>query len=170
MTRTELAVIEAKAALDRATEAQREEQRASWKKQLTDNRAQLRGARTEYQQLTQRIKSKREQVREIQVNINKTAAAISASFTARPEIFSYLPSDPECVAWQTRHTELEDLLASLISERDAATPDSQDILRAVSFEGGTGVLATLEYREQAILNALNGTLGTLPEGGVFSVF
>jgi hypothetical protein len=167
MTSTELEVIHAKTALDRATEAQRKEQRASWTKQLTDNRAQLRTARHTYIQLAQQIKTEDELRRQIQNRLNQVLVAVDEHWRQRSPVADFLTADPEVVEWQNVHTLLEGERDKLMAQRDAVPRTNK--LEAIEYEGPNGRIAMLERVEANLINALNGSIGKLVEGGIFPV-
>ena len=168
MTSTELAVIQAKAALDRATDAQRKEQRASWAKQLTDNRAQLRSARHTYIQLSQQIKAEDELRRQIQNRLNHVLVVLDEHWRQRPAVADFLTTDPEVVKWTGDHALLEGERNKLIEQRDQVPRTNK--LEAIEYEGPNGRIAMLERVEANLIDALNGSIGKLVEGGIFPVF
>lgn len=132
-------------------------------------REELLAARTRYKEESIAIRTQSQHRDQIQTKIIEAMNAISASFGLRPAVASYLPNDPELVAWRKQHTALERHRDKLIAARDAFIATMPDPTFCISCEGPNGLLARLEHSGQSLLSILEDSLGEGLKGGLFSV-
>jgi len=142
------------------------EQRNQLISQLTEARERLRTTREQYAIVRNRVKSERAARAKIQGEIDGVLFAISESWSARPPCADFLPNDAEVVEWRTHHDALEEERTRLIQQRDELPQTHRS--QYDFYEGGTGLLAQLEYREKSLLAALNG-IPASPVGGIYGV-
>ncbi len=160
-------VIEARAALERATEQEATERREKLIAQLCTVTAQLKEARATHQKIAFCIKREREERHKLRFQIEHVEGLLANSSRCKPSTADYVPNE-ENVQWVMDHAMMERAKATLL-EQLSNVPDSLTI-DAMKYEGPTGLLAQLEYSERNLLNALDpaGRDAWL-KGGVFAV-
>jgi chromosome segregation ATPase len=156
-TSTEYRVAEAQVQLASALEAQRRHRRGELVQQLADARKQLREANATYKRLALQVKTEREQRAFIQSKLDQIFAAIDDSWSQRPAVATYLPNDPDVVAWQQQYSALKAERDKLIAERNAILPS--DVMAAVRYEGPTGIVARLQHLEASLLEQVERQVG-----------
>jgi hypothetical protein len=171
------ALIDARETLQRAQEALRtaeaaheQERRRVLLTELALVRAELAQARDRHAALQQRVHIDRDNYDNAQAKVRRRFEAIADSLGARPAIVDFLPDDPEAVKWAKRHAQLERERDKAMEERNRLPDPNETAAEANEYRGAYGLIATLEFSERNIIQALEGKGPIVRmEGGVYGV-
>jgi hypothetical protein len=166
-TDAEAAVAQARQALARAEQVQKNEHRRELLAKLEAVRAEKAKAQADYQRLAGQIKQEREWRAQKRQQIERVRDMIGQSWDQRPTVAAFLPDDPEVTRWRRQYAALEAERDKLIAEVNAA--HETNVLEAARYEGATGIIATLEYSEANLLAAIDPQARKWMEGGVYPV-
>ena len=160
------AVVEARAALQRAEDAERAEHRANIVKQLGQVHAQRVKAEADYLKIAGCVKREREQRSQIRFEMRHVDSLLEENDRHRPATADYL-LNKETIAWNRERCKLENARAELL-EKLKAVPNSMTV-DAIKYEGPMGLIATLMYSERNLLAQLDTESQSKWEGGIFAV-
>jgi hypothetical protein len=168
MTSAEAAVVEARHALERAQQEQKNEQRKELLARLAAVRAEKTRAQAEYQRIAGQIKTEREWRAQRQAEIERVRDMIGQSWAQRPKVADFLPDDPEVTQWRRQYARLEAERDKLIARVNAAHETS--VLELVRYnDQAAGIIPQLERSEANLLAALDPNARKWMEGGVYPV-
>lgn len=160
----DLEISEHQAAIADLRQRQQQEHTESLKSQLRDVRQRLLPARTEHTVLTATLPTLDAARYDAQQKVLRWGEEISIHLRRRPAAADYLdPSeDQEVAKWQFDHNRLVALRDEAIRKIPPPPPHLRQSELAAEIQ-------QLEFAEQNILRALDGSVGKFPNGGVFGV-
>ncbi len=167
MSTTSFAAAEARAVIEQHEAEQRELRRAERIANLAAIRTELREKQTVLNALPQKIAEAQNDLNNTRNHILAVSDAISTLERNRPEMYVYLPDDPECVAWNSERTALQSQFDELRAQRAALPPVELMRIEGVNLHRR---VQELVFAESNILNQLRGSsFAQVPPGGIFGV-
>jgi predicted nucleic acid-binding Zn-ribbon protein len=161
---TTLELHKAQQALADAQAAHEREEREQKIKLLGDLHQQQESSQTRFDELERNLRTEDETRIRLRHRVRELQSAIEEHAMAKPAIADYLKTDKGVVRWQRENDRLTAALADA-EEKLKQVPQS-DRLEYVRLGHELG---TLQYRIQNLVDALNGSLGRVPKGGLFEV-
>jgi hypothetical protein len=131
-------------------------EREQFIRDLEATREEKRKANTRHAELMSLAKIQSDAFDLARQKIERAQAAVADSLQRRPDVADYLPNDPECIEWLIEHRRLEADLETQIAERKKLVDPNATIAEANRFEGPSGIVATLDFRERNLLIRLQG--------------